>query len=67
MALCYNFSRVLNILGLKRFMERIANALSSPPRAPTALPRLVHAALSRFWSSFPSPFALCRHTLSCTS
>jgi len=67
MALCYNFSRVLNILGLKRFMERIANALSSPPRAPTALPRLVHAALSRFWSSFPSPFALCRHTLSSTS
>jgi transposase len=60
MALCYNLSRVLNILGLERFMERIANALSSSPRAPTALPHLIQAALSRSCASFPFPFALCR-------
>ena len=64
MALCYNLSRVLNILGLERFMERVANALSSPPRVPTALQNLIHAALSRFRASYPPPFALCRQTQS---
>ena len=33
MALCYNFTRVLNILGFERFVARVAEALSSyqPP------------------------------------
>jgi transposase len=62
MALCYNFSRVLNILGLKRFMERIANPLSSPLRALIALPNRIHAVPSPFWSSssLGAPFALKR-------
>ena len=60
MALCYNLSRVINILGLERFMERIASSLSSLPRLPTALLNLIHAALSRFWTSYSQQFALCR-------
>jgi hypothetical protein len=37
MALCYNFTRLLNILGLEHFMARIANAFPWPSRAPAAL------------------------------
>jgi transposase len=67
MALCYNLSRVINILGLERFMERIATALSSLPRVPTALLNLIHAALSRCWTSYSRQFVPCRQALPCTS
>jgi len=59
MALCYNFTRLLNILGFERFMARIAEALRSLPRAPTALKNLTHltnliqAAQSAIWTSPP--------------
>lgn len=67
MALCYNLSRVINILGLERFMERIASTLSSLPRVPTAFLTLIHAALSRCWASYSRKFAPCRQALPCTS
>jgi transposase len=67
MALCYNLSRVINILGLERFMERIANALSSLPCVPTAFLNLIQAALSRCWASYPRQSAPCRQALPCTS
>jgi transposase len=55
MALCYNFTRVLNIVGLERFMALIAEALPSLPRALQAL----QTALRAFWPSFPLARALC--------
>jgi transposase len=67
MALCYNLSRVINILGLKRFMECIINARSSLPHAPTALPKLIQAALSRCWASYSRQLASCHQMLPCTS
>ncbi|MBR1268571.1 IS1182 family transposase [Bradyrhizobium sp. AUGA SZCCT0222] len=67
MALCYNLSRVINILGIEQFVERIANALSSLPRVPTAFLNLIHAALSRSWASYSQQFAPCRQALPCTS
>ena len=33
MALCYNFTRVLNILGFEGFVARVAEALALPPNA----------------------------------
>src|SRR5215468_11402326 len=53
MALCYNFTRVLNILGLERFMARIAKALLSHPRAPAALLNSIKTLLSPFWTYSP--------------
>jgi transposase len=55
MALCYNFTRLLNILGLEGFMARIAQALSWPPHAPTALLKLIHTLLSAIWTFRPLP------------
>jgi transposase len=55
MALCYNFTRVLNIVGLERFMALIAEALPSLPRALQAL----QTALRAFSPSFPLARAIC--------
>jgi transposase len=46
MALCYNLTRVLNILGLERFMARIATALQSHLRAFAALWNSTNSVLS---------------------
>ena len=60
MALCYNFTRLLNILGLEHFMARIAKALHGLLRAPAALLSLIQIALRASWTSgLPSP-AHCR-------
>jgi len=56
MALCYNFTRLLNILGLERFMARIAKAFPWPP---AALLSLIQTALSEIWTSSPPPSAAC--------
>jgi transposase len=61
MALCYNFTRLLNILGLERFMARIARTLSWPPPVPATLLNLIQTALSAIWTLSPPPSALCRH------
>jgi transposase len=50
MALCYNFTRVLNILGLEPFMARIAKALLSHSRPLAALLNAIESALSAFWT-----------------
>lgn len=61
MALCYNFTRLLNILGIEHFMARIAKALPSPSRAPAALLNLIQIALRAFWTSDPpSPSDCCQ-------
>ncbi len=59
MALCYNFTRVLNILGLERFMASIAKTLARPRRALTPAPDRIMAALSPFWRSVMPQFAVC--------
>jgi hypothetical protein len=48
MALCYNFTRVLNILGFERFMACIAKALALLQNAPAAALDRVQLALEAF-------------------
>jgi hypothetical protein len=48
MALCYNFTRVLNILGLERFVACVAKALLSCQRASRALANALLLALEGF-------------------
>ena len=57
MALCYNFTRVLNILGFERFVARIAKALLSHPRALAALLNSITTLLSPSWTYSPPQFA----------
>ena len=63
MALCYNFTRLLNILGLEQFMARIAKALSWPLRAPAALLNLIQTALRAVSTSHPPSHADCCHQI----
>jgi hypothetical protein len=51
MALCYNFTRLLNILGFDGFMARIAKALLSLLCAPAVLQNLIHSIPGAFWTS----------------
>jgi transposase len=51
MALCYNFTRLLNILGFDGFMACIAKALLSLLSAAAVLLKLIHSTLSAFWTS----------------
>ena len=50
MALCYNFTRVLNILGFEPFMAHIAKAVLSPPLALTALLNSIRSVLGASWT-----------------
>ncbi|HLZ02728.1 MAG TPA: IS1182 family transposase [Bradyrhizobium sp.] len=50
MALCYNLTRVLNILGLKHFMARIAKAILLHPCGLAARLNSTWTALSAFWT-----------------
>jgi transposase len=61
MALCYNFTRILNILGIERFMARIAEAFMSLLTAPEALLNRVQTALSAILTSTTSPPGAYRH------
>jgi transposase len=47
MALCYNFTRLLNILGIERFMACVAKAL---PQTTTAILNLIQIALDAVWT-----------------
>ena len=49
MALCYNFTRVLNILRFDAFIAAVAKAFSSRKRRPAALLDFLQSALRRFW------------------
>ena len=59
MVLCYNFTRVLNILGFERFMARIANALLSHLRALAAVLNSITTVVSPFWTCSQLPLAHC--------
>ena len=50
MALCYNFTRVLNILGFEHFVARLAEVLLSAQRPLTAVPDRFHIALRALWA-----------------
>jgi transposase len=50
MALCYNLTRVLNILGFERFMAWIAKPFRSPLAAQTAPSGSLQPALKPFWT-----------------
>ena len=48
MALCYNFTRVLNILGFERFVAEVAKALSSRKRLLAAVMDVLQSVLEPF-------------------
>jgi transposase len=50
MALCYNFTRVLNILGFERFIACVATALSSRQSLLAAIRHLLQHATELFWA-----------------
>jgi transposase len=50
MALCYNFTRVLNILGLEAFVACLTRALALFQHVIAAIPSRVQALLRGFWS-----------------
>jgi transposase len=57
MALCYNFTRVLNILGFERFVACVAKALSSHQHVLAAVMDVLQRALEPFWTHIvPPPF-----------
>jgi transposase len=58
MALCYNFTRVLNILGFECFMARIAKALLLHPPVLAALVNSIQTVLSAFRANSPLPLAV---------
>jgi transposase len=51
MALCYNFTRVLNILGFDRFMACMVKAFRSLSRAPTTAVSCIQPLLEAFWTN----------------
>jgi transposase len=58
MALCYNFTRVLNILGFEGLVAALAKLLALPQRAlATALQR-IQLVLTAFWSNIVPPLAI---------
>ncbi len=64
MALCYNFTRVLNILGFERFMASIAKASRSLSCAPAVALRRIQLLLDAFWINNPLPPQIKRFGLS---
>jgi hypothetical protein len=50
MALCYNFTRVLNILGFEGFVAAVAKAFSSRKRLLAAVINILQRALRPFWA-----------------
>lgn len=64
MALCYNFTRVLNILGFERFVTFMAKALRALSRALNAASSRIHLILEAFGTNMPvwlpiKPFGYC--------
>ena len=62
MALCYNFTRVLNILGLERFMAALAKAISLCQGAPATVPQWIALVSAAFWLRIAQQFAIARLT-----
>ena len=63
MALCYNFTRVLNILGFERFVARVVEALSSRHRVSESAIASLQIALGSILTHITPGFALrrCQH------
>jgi len=61
MALCYNFTRVLNIMGFERFVACVAKVLLSRLRASGAATARLQIALQRFLVRITPWFALRRY------
>jgi len=67
MALCYNFTRVLNILGFDGFVAALAKALASGQDAPTVALQCIKFVLAAFQSAilrppairWPAPISVC--------
>jgi len=56
MALCYNFTRVLNILGFDRFVACVAEALALCPRALAKVTNRLRFAIRTLWTQIvPQP------------
>ena len=53
MALCYNFTRVLNILGFEGFVACMAKAFRSHLRALPAASSRIQPLLETFWTNIP--------------
>jgi hypothetical protein len=51
MALCYNFTRVLNILGFEGFVAAVAKALQALSRALKAVSNRIQLLLEAFWTN----------------
>ena len=58
MALCYNFTRVLNILGFDRFVACVAELLSSYQNALAAVMDALQRALEPFWPPIVPRFSI---------
>ncbi|RQH08288.1 IS1182 family transposase [Bradyrhizobium sp. RP6] len=58
MALCYNFTRVLNILGFDTFLAALAKTLAPCRCTLAALLQGIKVALATFWRIFQSPLAI---------
>ena len=54
MALCYNFTRVLNILGFERFVACIAKLFRSLSRVLGAASNCIQLLLDTFWANLPT-------------
>jgi transposase len=61
MALCYNFTRVLNILGFDAFLAALAKTLAPCRCTLPALLQGIHVALGAFWTNIQPPPAIGRH------
>ena len=53
MALCYNFTRVLNILGFEGFAACMAKLFRSPSHALTTALSCIQLILEAFWINLP--------------
>jgi hypothetical protein len=60
MALCYNFTRVLNILGFERFVAYMAAKALAVHETLAAFPYCVRLALGTFWGHIGSRLAVSR-------
>jgi hypothetical protein len=65
-ALCYNFTRVLNILGHERFIAYMAAKIFAAFQRAYALAAIsnrIQATAGPFWAYIAPPFAICRTQL----
>jgi hypothetical protein len=58
MALCYNFTRVLNILGFEGFVAALAKLLALPQCALATALQCIQLVLTAFWTNIVPPLAI---------